>query len=52
MALTAIYFIFAAVHLGAAVYGGIKSDGDSDGIFASIFLGITGGLLVAAAVAR
>lgn len=52
MFVTAIYFIVAAVHLAAALYGGIKSDGQGDGIFASIFLGITGGLLVAAGIAR
>ena len=50
--MTAIYFIFAALHLAAALYGGVKANGNTDGIFASVVLGITGGLLLAAGIAR
>jgi len=50
--MTAIYFIFAALHLLAGISSGVKADGDGAGIFAAIILAITAGLLVAAGIAR
>jgi hypothetical protein len=50
--MTAIYYIFAALHLVAAIASGVKADGDPYGFTAAIILGVTGGLLVAAGIAR
>lgn len=50
--MTAIYFIFAALHLAAAIYSGIDADGEPYSVAAAIILGVTGGLLVAAGLAR